>query len=358
MPVLFDQIRCQLQTLLPVFGVERQAAGILASFDTLCRESLNIELRQRAPEFSRINSDGTPFQFALRLGHQGPPPLQFLGEAGGPGCGMAERRRASFQSLGALAQACGVARQLEQILPAVRQLAPEREIDLFEAASGIFWFALSFSPDASPSLTVYANACWGSDTARWRRLADVAAFFGLTQRWQPLLTLVPAGLSPLGVALTLNSKSPTSGRVYLHAFGQPLSVYRNLFQAAALTQGAAGAFDGFARHALRDEALYPTRSAVFSVEWSGAEMAGAKFELCAHCAFAHETQAADLISRWLTGAGFDDRIYRAMLGRLSRGRALSNCGLPSLHAYVGVGVRKTEHYASVYLNPGPALELA
>lgn len=75
-------------------------------------------------------------------------------------------------------------------------------------------------------------------------------------------------------------------------------------------------------------------------------------------AFAHDAEAATRISGWLQQLGVDDQIYHATVSSLSLGRRLSDSALPSLHAYVGVGARGAEHYASVYLNPGPALERA
>jgi hypothetical protein len=356
--VLFDQVRCQVEQLIPLFGVGRQASEILTSFDTLCTESLKIDVRRRAPEFSRINADGTPFQFSLSLSRDRPVPLQFLGEAGRPGCSMEERRSASFASLGGLARACGVIEEVERITPMLCHLAPERHPDLLANASGIFWFALSFWPDSAPSLTVYVNGRWGAQTAQWQRVDAVAAFFDSTDRWRSIASLAPPGLSPLGVAFTLRPKRPASGRIYLRAFGEPLSAYRTLFLAAAATPGAAEAFEEFGRHVLRDDAGDPTRSAVFSIELPAAPMAGAKFELCAHCAFAHDAEAATRISSWLQQLGVDSQIYRSTVSSLSLGRRPSDSALPSLHAFVGVGARGSERYASVYFNPGPALECA
>ncbi|MDB5868268.1 MAG: squalene-hopene cyclase [Polaromonas sp.] len=355
--MLFDQIRLELEHLIPLFGVERQASAVLACFDTLCGESLNLEVRRRAPEFSRINADGTPLQFSLRLDGKRPP-LQFLGEAGRPGCGMAERRRASVAALASLAQACGVVEQAGQLVPLLHQLAPERDKNLLADASGIFWFALGFAPEAAPSLTVYVNARWGPEAARWQRLEAAAAFFDAAGHWRLLAARVPPGLSPLGMAFTLSPGKPASGRIYLQAFGQPLSVYRTLFMAAATLPGAASAFDEFACELLRDDVDCPTRSAVFSVELGAGMLSGAKFELCAHCAFAHDAEAANRISGWLRRLGVDAQIYHSALACLGGGRPLSASALPSLHAFAGVGFRKSGGYASVYLNPGPALALA
>ena len=355
--MLFDQVRGQVQRLIPLFGVGRQASNILTSFDVLCAESLDIDARSRTPEFSRINADGTPFQFSLSLSRDRPPPLQFLGEAGRPGCSLEERRRASFAGLEGLARECGVIEEVERITPTLRQLVPERHPDPHATTmSGILWFSLSFRPDSAPSLTVYVDGQWGTERARWRRLDSVAALFGSMDRWREIASLAPPALSPLGAALTFRPKRAASGRIYLRAFGEPLGVYRTLFRASAPAAGAIDAFDDFGRRLLQDDAHYPTRSAVFSIELPAAPIAGAKFELCAHCAFAHDAEAGARISGWLRQSGVGDEIYRSAVSSLSLGRPLSDSGLPSLHAYVGVGVRGSERSASVYLNPRPALE--
>jgi hypothetical protein len=353
--VLFDQVRGQVERLIPLFGVSRHASDILTSFDTLCAESLNIDVRRRAPEFSRINADGTPFQFSLSLGRDRSAPLQFLGEAGRQGCSMEERRRASFASLEGLARACGVIEEVERITPTLCRLVPERHQELLAVTSGIVWFALSFSPDAAPSLTVYVNGRWGTEAAQRQRLDEFAAAFDSADRWRDIASLASARLSPLGMAFTLRPGRATSGRVYLQAFGEPLSAYRTLFLAST-EPGAAEAFEEFGRHVLRDEARYPTRSAVFSIELPAARVRGAKFELCAHCAFTHDAEAGRRISGWLQQLGVNDEIYHSTVSTLNFGHRLSDRALPSLHAYVGVGARGSEPYASVYLNPGPALE--
>jgi hypothetical protein len=352
--VLFEQVRDEIERLIPLFGVSGHAADILTSFDALCAESLNIDVRRRAPEFSRINADGTPFQFSLSLGRDRSAPLQFLGEAGRPGCSMEERRRASFASLEGLARACGVVEEVECITPTLCRLVPERHQEL-ATASGIVWFAVSFPAGAAPSLTVYVNGRWGAEAAQRRRLDEFAAAFDSADRWRDIASLAPARLSPLGMAFTLKPGRAISGRIYLHAFGEPLSAYRALFLAST-EAGAAEAFEAFGRHLLGDEACYPTRSAVFSIELPAARAMGAKFELCAHCAFPHDAEAGTRISGWLRQLGVNDEIYQSTVSTLNFGQRLCDRALPSLHAYVGVGVRGSEPYASVYLNPGPALE--
>jgi hypothetical protein len=356
--VLFDQVRNQVERLIPVFGVSREASAVLASFDILCSESLDLDVRCRAPEFSRINADGTPFQFALSLSQHWPAPLQFLGEAGRPGCGMQERLRAGYASLRELARECGVVAEVEGILPLLSHLAPQGDPFLLNDASGIFWFALGFWPDAPPSLTVYINGRWGGARAQWQRMDRFAAFFDSTDHWRSLVSMTSPGPAPLGMAVTLRPDAATSGRIYLHAFGVELSVYRGLFLAAATPPCAADAFDEFATYVMGDDVRYPTRSAVFSFELAAARVAGAKFELCAHCAFTHDAEAAGRISGWLEQLGAGHEVYRSTVSSLTRERPLSDEARPSLHAYVGVGARGLDRYASIYLNPGPALEHA
>ena len=352
--MLFDQIWGQVERLIPVFGVSRQASDVLASFEALCAESLDIDIRHCAPELSRINADGTPFQFCLSLNPDRPAALQFLGEAGRPGASMEERRRAGFTCLERLARACEVVEEVERITPILSELAPQHP-DLLADASGIFWFALSFSPDAPPSLTVYVNGQWGPEAARWQRVDRIAACFDSATEWHRVKSVAPPGLSPLGFALTVRPKRAPTGRIYLRAFGEPLRAYHRLFLACDATREAAEAVDEFGQHMLRDDVIYPTRSAVFSLELPARATIGAKLEFCAHCAFAHDAEAAARISSWLRQLGVNEQPYHAVVSTLSLGRPLSDCALPSLHAYVGIGTHGSHHYGSIYLNPGPAL---
>ena len=354
--LLFDTVRRQIEQLIPMFGILDQTSDILDKFDTLCTDSLNIDVRGRAPEFSRINTDGTPFQFSLSLNRSGLPAFQFLGEPGRPGCNMEERHASSFVIFEELANALGVTEEAKYIANILCRIVPKLPRDLPVDVSGILWFGLSFSPCSAPTLTIYANTLWGAETSQWLRLSAIAEFFNSTGYWHLITPLATRGLSPLGVSFSLSPNRCTKGRIYLRAYGQPLDVYRKLFLTSAPDQDGVDAFEAFGRQMLRDDAGYPTRSAVFSIELPALTMLGTKFELCAHCAFSHDAEASDRILAWLQDAGFDDQIYRSTVLNLTHGRQLSTNDLPSLHAYVGVGVHNSEPYASVYLNPGPALE--
>ena len=101
-------------------------------------------------------------------------------------------------------------------------------------------------------------------------------------------------------------------------------------------------FDDFAAHIVGDEAGRPTQSAVFSVDVPSAPVPGVKFELCAHCAFANDSQAEERLSRWLDHTEIGSQAYRATLENLALDRRAIRSSRPSLHAYVGVGLRGDE----------------
>ncbi len=62
---------------------------------------------RRPPDFSRINEDGTPFQFALSLGPRNPA-LQFLSEVWTPRLPGAKRILLSRERIGALGNVLGI----------------------------------------------------------------------------------------------------------------------------------------------------------------------------------------------------------------------------------------------------------
>ncbi len=355
MTVLFDPLREQVEQLIGVFGVETQASTILAAFDALCAESLHIDARQRTPELSRINVDGTPFQYSLSLGRNRRAPLQFLGEAGRPGGDIEERLKAGRVALARLAEVCGIIEESVEIDPLLRIAAPANDHHLLADRAGIFWFAVSFHPDTTPALTVYINGRWGPTESQWRRLEDAAAYFERLDPWRSLRASPAAGFAPLGMAVTLKRGEPPSGRFYLSAYGVAVNVYRSLFLGLADDRGADATFDSFVRHVIGADVRYPTRSAVFSVGLGPSHEAAPKLELCAHCALDHDVDAAHRISAWLLDSRFDDGLYDSVLHTLTATRPLSGTHVPTVHAYVGIGWRSAGQYASIYLNPGPGL---
>ena len=99
--LLYDYVRSQLTTLIQRFSLEASGAEILHCYQTICKESLAFPVDLKPPEFSRINEDGTPFQFALTLGPRHPT-LQFLSEAGIPGSSGVERIARNRDCIGTL----------------------------------------------------------------------------------------------------------------------------------------------------------------------------------------------------------------------------------------------------------------
>src|SRR6185312_5334856 len=66
-PSLFRHVGDQITRLMPLLGVERSTPQIREAFAILCRESLAPPEDDQVPRVSRLNADGTPFQFGLTL---------------------------------------------------------------------------------------------------------------------------------------------------------------------------------------------------------------------------------------------------------------------------------------------------
>ena len=64
-PSLYCHVGDQIAKLIPALGVERSTDQIRETFAILCAESLAPPHDGRVARASRLNADGTPFQFAL-----------------------------------------------------------------------------------------------------------------------------------------------------------------------------------------------------------------------------------------------------------------------------------------------------
>jgi hypothetical protein len=145
-------------------------------------------------------------------------------------------------------------------------------------------------------------------------------------------------------------------RAYVRACGVPAIAYRDALSAAAPSAVTDAAFDECAGALLADAVGRPTQSVVFSADLCDSPRAGAKVELCAHCAFVDDAEAEARIGRWLRASGLGEATYLATIDALTDGVPVpARDRRASLHAYVGVGVRGGDAYASVYLNPGAVL---
>ena len=348
--MLADDCRRHVCQLIPVFGVGRQRAAILEAFEALTGESLAIEAWQRSPERSRINADGTPFQLALDLHEQAAPALQFLGEAGRADGSAGDRRAASLAAWRRLGRLCGLDGEAAAIAPLLDAFvrAPARA----PMPTSLFWLAARFGADRAPALTAYVNAAWGTASEGWRRLDRLAAEVGAAKRWRQVRPLVEP-LAPLGAAITIRAGTAPATRVYLRGYGRPTAWYREVLAAASESAMASAAFDTCARALIGDQTNARTQSVVFSADLG---LAGAKVEFCGHCAFDDDAVAARRIGQWLSDGCLDAPAYGRVLDALTGGEPVPPVGRrAALHAFVGVGVRGSAPYASIYLNPGAVL---
>ena len=343
---LYQHVGERLAELIPLFGLRPVSATIARTYALLCRQSLDIPWGHRPAHASRLNADGTPFQFSLTLGAPALA-LQFLADTGPPTADAAQRLVAQRQCIRDLASLFGAQASLSRVSPWLDDLAPDDDPELLAADAGAIWIGAGFTPRRGARLKVYVNAKWGSASSRWARLAAFAGRLGVAEEWCRAQRWVSA-LEPLGVALIIGCDTPVSGRIYLSGYGRPLDDYEML----------AGRFGGNAsqRHLRQfgaalfaDDCAYPTRSAVASFGLQPAGIADAKFEFCGHCAFDSDVQAATRCTRWLQQIGVDPAMYTQLVGLLSGG-APSDTEV-GLHSYVGIGSRRDQLYSTFYFNP-------
>jgi hypothetical protein len=344
---LYDSVRAQLSSLVGSFGLEGQRAQVMRAYEIICRESLLIPMGMRPPEFSRINADGTPFQYSLTLG-SGRPSLQFLSEAGVPGSSVADRMKEGRERIGELAALLGVGGDFSRIEGLLDRAAPPGDNDLSADPSGAFWIGASWSPAAPPKMTVYVNDRWGGKRGVWDRLEEFISFFGETRSWKDTREALSSGMKPLGMAATLGGGSPPRGRAYLSAYGNPLPYYRDLVRSAT-DASFCDLFEQFVATLLGEDRLYPLRSVVCSYGLGKGSGADFKFELCGHCSLLSDAQAEERLLDWLRLVRADPAPYAVLLKVLTGGTLSGS--LVDVHSYMGIGSRDGGAYSTIYLKP-------
>jgi hypothetical protein len=342
----YDYVGRQLTTLISRLGVESSRSKIIQSYQTICKDSMAFPADEKPPDFSRINHDGTPFQFALNLGKHSAA-LQFMSEAGVPGSYGAKRIRVSRKRILELSAILHVQEAYSHISGLLDEMAPATSPDLLADPAGAFWIGVGFIPGQKPQLKIYNNAKWGSDSQIWRRLDRFASTFPAFEHWQAL-ELGCSRLKPLGMALTLHPDGPVSGRIYLSEYGQRVSYYERLAQPIT-SQAFQRFFQQYMRIILAEDYDYPTRSAVVSFGFDSSSELNFKFELCGHCLFASDVEAVGRLRTWLQSANLNSSAYLTTLEVLSEGRLSET--KPHLHCYVGVGEKQETMSSSVYLKP-------
>jgi hypothetical protein len=345
---LYDHVGSQLRDLASRFNLGAKQAQISQAYEALCRESLDMPIGRRPPEFSRINEDGTPFQYALTMAPGRPSPLQFLSEAGMPGSSMIDRVAMSRHRIDALCSLLGAEERKQQLGSLMDRFAPKTGFELHTNDTGTFWVGIRFSAEAQAKLIVYINGKWGSADARWARADEFAACVGALEVWRGVESLFAEGMEPLGLALIVSRDRPITGRVYASSYGKPVAFYERVVR--SLRQpGSYAVLSEFAEIMLGDELRYPIRSAVCSVGLNQQSEPDFKLELCGHCMFASDADAVARCNRWLAAAKADPSRYQHLLQVIASEPFSST--RTHLHSYVGFGWNGHELYTSIYLKP-------
>lgn len=340
---LYDHVGGLLAELVPYFGLERRRATVERAYALLCRESLAFPRDGRPVRASRLNADGTPFEFSLAIGTR-PPALQFLAETGRAEASGDERLASARAAVAALSELFGAGAALPGILECLDEMAPGDDPALMADGAGAAWLGAGFAPGRPPGLKLYVNARWGREERRWERLAAFAGRFGVAAAWEEVEVAARDDLAPLGVSLTVAAGVPAAGRIYLTGYGRPFGAYERL---AARRGGSAleRSIRRYGQLILGDDYRHPTRSVVCSFGIRGAAIEDFKLELCAHCAFDSDAEARERCLRWLHEQDASPAPYLDMLRLLDRG------GRSGLHAYVGLGVGRDGPSSTFYFNP-------
>jgi hypothetical protein len=346
-PSLYDCVGARLDALIPSFGLLAERTSIKHAYRLMCCESLGVSTGRRPLlRMSRLNADGTPFQFGLTLGASGSP-LQFVTETGPPLAGNTERAAAARRTIHQLAALTGTREGLTLVTELLSEFAPPEDPDLLAEDAGALWIGAAFAPGHSPRLKIYVNAKWGRQEARCARLASFADRVGAAHEWEARRGLVDE-LEPLGISLTLAAGAAPAARIYLSGYGRSFSYYERL---AAACGGPVFAelLRRYGQTMLADDYRYPSRSAVWSLGTVAGSLIDCKLELCGHCAFASDALIRTRCVEWLAQVNVSPELYLRVVDVLSG-------GTPSavdarLHAYLGVGMNRGQPYSTFYFNP-------
>jgi hypothetical protein len=345
---LYDHVGVQLADLVSRFDLCEKNVEIRRAYEMLCRESLNLPMGQRPPTFSRINDDGTPFQYALTLAPGRLSPLQFLSEAGIPGSSVIDRAALSRERIDSLCKHLAEEEQGQQLRGLLERIAPFTAFELETDHAGTFWIGIRFSSDSQAHLIVYINGKTGNGAVPWTRANEFAECLGAEDVWQGIEPILTNGTELLGFAFTVSRGRPITGRIYARSNGKPIKFFHQIVQ--ALNQpGAEEVLRQFVEIMMGEEMQYPFGSAVCSVGLSEQSKPDFKLEFCAHCMFADDRDAVTHCSRWLDVTRADQSRYHQLL------QVIAPQGLSStrsqLHSFVGFGWKDQELYTSMYLKP-------
>jgi hypothetical protein len=343
----YTYIGCQIAALIERFELHESRSQIMRTYADICRDSLAFPRDTHPPDYSQINQDGTPIQYAVTIGTSHHT-LQFLSEAGGPNLTGAERIRVNRESITTVAHHLHLTGKLASIIHLLDALAPETDIDLLADPGGAYWIGAAFTAERAPYLRIYINARWGKEQDRWARLSRFAAYFNGSLPWREIASTLAPDLQPLGTAITLNGKTSPTGRIYLSAYGKPMHYYEKLAESHSGIHFM-NHLRTFGRCMLADDYAYPTQTAVCSFGFGANPKLDFKLELCAHCMFTSDMEAATRLRSWFEVAHLDAADYWDMLDILSKGHLSDRA--TDLHCYAGMGLRNGVPYSTIYLKP-------
>jgi len=331
--------------LAQALGVYEQNAEIRRCFDLVCKESSHP-----GAGWSSLNADGTPVQFGLSLSKGRSTALEFVGEAFGTSMDYPARREFGLKRMTRLAQVIGVEFELDAVRQHLEEVTDGSTAGDYEDPAGAFWIGASFGRDGARSMTIYANARRGAEAARWNLLAEFAESVAEGE-WPRIFAIAEAGaLKPLGAGVRITAHRSPHARVYFGAYGVRPEEYRRMFREADAGERFDRALALLFEELLGGESSFPTRSAVFSFGSNGSGGWSPKLELCGHCAWSADLEAEAHCGKWLQRLGMDADLYFDVVRILAHDPETSESLLA--HAYVGVGMKHAQPYASIYLNPG------
>lgn len=196
--------------------------------DKLCRvfrlltaESLDQAEDGPHPGLSRINADGLPFQWVLRVGGTGAG-FGFLCEAGTPGDTPRNRYALSRQRLRSASGICG--RSSEWLDAVANLLVPQSENDWPEHWRSALWVGVAPSPEGIV-LKPYFNLNAGNARDRWMRAGRVLQALGRNRSLASLCELssqVSQDSWPVGLAVDA-LPSGACGRVKIYFYSDRVS---------------------------------------------------------------------------------------------------------------------------------------
>jgi hypothetical protein len=349
---VYDYVSDQIAALIPRFNLAGWQPDILQVYREISQDSLGFPLGRRPSGTSRINHDGTPFQYAVTAGSD-LHALQFIGEAGPVGAASqnisgTERLQLNRECIQAVAGRLQAGAALAKISPLLDGLAPATNVDLLADPGGAFWIGVGFCASQQPSMRIYTNVAWGREPDRWERLRDFAVAFEMGEAWQEIERQLKPEMKPLGTAITLSGQQPPSGRIYLTGYGKRAIYYEALAEQVG-GSGSRELVEWFIHCMLGEDYAYPTQTAVSSFGLSNQAGFDFKFELCAHCLFNSDVQAERRLRLWFEKASMQADDYFVLLEVLAD-KALSD-RQNELHCYMGVGLKGGHPYSTIYLKP-------